>query len=102
MDRKALRRLMPSAVGAIFVLAAEKYGEEQPRLFLDRFERGEGLTKGDPVYELRERLISNASRLARLDTVVLFAITVKAVNAFVHNRQVGLLRWTPNETFPTI
>jgi hypothetical protein len=97
-----IKALLVSASQAVMVLAAEKYGQEIPDSFLDAFMSGEGLRKGDPVFELRERLIQNASRVAKLNTNTVVAITIKAVRAYATQRTIGVLRWSPNEEWPSI
>ena len=96
------RSLIPAAAISVLVLAAERYGQALADDFLTSFKSGEGLKKGDPVYELRERLIANSSRVAKLTTQTIVAITIKAVRAYVAQRTVGILRWTSNEEWPTL
>ena len=99
---KGIRGLLPSACGAVFVLGAEKYGMDLMKSFLSDFLSGENLKKGDPVYELRERMIASKSKIARLNTEVAVAMTIKAVSAFVTGRPIFLLRWSPTQQFPVL
>lgn len=101
-SEKGIRSLLASATGAVMVLAAEKYGQDVVDSFLDQFSLGESLKKGDPVYELRERMIQNASRVAKLTTASIVAITIKAMRAYAAQKTIGLLRWSPNEEWPEI
>lgn len=98
----AIKALLPSACGAVMTLAAEKYGQDVIDLFLSNFASGEGLKSGDPVFELRERMIQNRARVAKLQTPTVVALTIKAVRAYASQRQVGLLRWAPSEEWPTL
>jgi hypothetical protein len=99
---KGIRAFIPGAAISVLVLAAEKHGQALADDFLTSFKSGEGLKKGDPVYELRERLIANSSRVAKLTTATIVAITIKAVRAYAAQRTLGTLRWTPNEDWPTL
>lgn len=99
---KGTRSLLPSASQAVMVLAAEKYSQLIPDSFLDAFSSGEGLKKGDPVFELRERLIQNSARVAKLTTQTIVAITIKSLKAYATQRMVGVLRWSPNEEWPEL
>jgi hypothetical protein len=101
-SEKAIRSLMPSACHAVMTLAAEKYGQEMVDAFLDSFSSGENLKRTDPVYELRERLIANTSRVAKLGVETLVAISIKAVRAFATSKTVGVLRWSSNEEWPQL
>lgn len=87
---------------SVMVLASEKYGQQIVDDFMNAFGSGEGLKKADPVYELRERLIANSTRVAKLTLQTVVAITVKAVRAYAQSKTVGVLRWSPNEEFPEI
>jgi hypothetical protein len=99
---KGSKSLLPSASLAVLVLASHKYGLEIVNDFLDAFASGVGLKKGDPAYELRERMIANSCRVAKLNTQTIVAMTVKAVRAHCQSKIVGVLRWTPNEEFPQV
>ena len=82
-------------------MAAEKYGREIVDDFMVRFESGEALKKSDPVYELRERLISSKSRISRMHIDVVVAIAIKAVRAYAAGKTIGVLRWSPAEEWPS-
>ena len=73
-------------------------------IFIRRVIEGEGLSKGDPVYALREkmleeRLISKKTR----NTIRNFygaALVFKAWNAFRKDREVKQMRYLLSEPFP--
>jgi hypothetical protein len=96
------RAMSQSACVSVLVLAAEKHGTELIDAFMQRVVDGESLKKGDPEYQLRERFLNNRAKIARLGEIVLVALTIKAVCAFIEGRTVGLLRWSPNEEFPQL
>jgi hypothetical protein len=100
---QGLRKLLPSGSVGVFTMFAEKYGESVVSLFIDQLLSGEGLKKHDPVYELRERMISNRGAVAKLDAIVILALLIKALDNFIQNRSVNFLRWNPaKEPFPSI
>jgi hypothetical protein len=101
-SNSAIRSFLPAASGAVMTLAAEKYGQDVIDLFMSNFASGEGLKRGDPVFELRERMIQNRSRIAKLQTQTVVALTIKAIRAYALQRQVGVLRWSANEEWPTL
>lgn len=101
-SNRSIRGLLPSASGAAVVLAAEKYGQDIVENFLAEFSDGQGLKKGDPAYELRERMIQNSSRVAKLTTSTIVAITIKALRAYATNKTIGVLRWSTNEEWPEV
>lgn len=72
--------------------------------FFTRLGNGLGLTATDPVYHLRERLLSSkADRTKKLTPKYQMAIIIKAWNATREGRDVRTLRWdTERETFPKI
>lgn len=74
--------------------------------FFQQLESGLDLSKDDPVYHLRERLASNKGAKARLNSMEVLALIIKAWAAFRDGRSVRNLRWrsdgpTP-EPFPQI
>jgi hypothetical protein len=98
-----LRKFLLSAAVGVFTLFAEKYGESIVELFIDQLISGEGLKKRDPVFELRERMISNRGAVAKLDHIAQMALLIKSLDAFIHNKTVNFLRWNPKkEPFPSI
>jgi hypothetical protein len=100
---KTLRAILPSPAIAIFTVAAQKYGSSIVDLFMDQLASGEGLKKRNPVYELRERLFFNKKSTAKLKVEVTVAILIKAFNAFVHNKEIGVLHFKPGkDTYPQI
>ena len=101
-SRKGIRTWLPASAHAVMVLAAEKYGQEVPDSFLASFGSGESLRKGDPVFELRERMIQNKTKVAKLSQNSIVAITIKAVRAYATQRTIGVLRWTPTNEGPVV
>ena len=97
-----IKSLLPSGAQAVSVLAAEKYGEEIPDMFMYQFATGEDMKKGSPVYELRERLIRNQAATTKLTPTAKVAMTMKAMKAFAKGTQIHQLRYGLEEDWPTI
>lgn len=76
--------------------------KEKADEFFDLLESGLGLTKGSPVFLLRMRMEKQAVSKAKLPSLEVFALTVKAFNAFVRGEEMKALRWadSANEDFP--
>lgn len=63
---------------------------------------GERLTKRNPAYLVRERLIAIRAAQAKPSRVVVAAFVVKGWNAVRANKPLGVLKWAPDEQFPKI
>jgi hypothetical protein len=69
--------------------------------FFVRLNSGEGLSKGDPIYALRERLISERGKTQSYPTsLFVYSITVKSWNAYREGRTIGTLKWMAGEAVP--
>lgn len=79
---------------------------EDASAFFERLREGTGLTTGDPILVLRERLFANAAAKSRLTSNELAGIIIKAWNAYREGRRVKVLTWRSGgaspEPFPTI
>jgi hypothetical protein len=97
--------VIKSLGAALHTLFSEKHPRDT-NIFFDGLSRGEGLFKGDPVYMLRVRLLSNVRGKAKLPYPEVAALVIKAFNAHVKGRKVRHLRWTnigeTPEPFPEI
>lgn len=83
----------------------QQIDQEDSDFFFARLGDGQGLVKGDPIFELRRTLHeSNDKRKGARNETYLLAITVKAWNAYRNGETVGLYRWRPGgakpEAFP--
>ncbi len=73
---------------------------EDAEYFLARLGDGQGLVKGDPIYELRRTAKDARSVRGERSVTYLIAITIKAWNAYRDGNQVGLLRYRPGGANP--
>lgn len=94
--------------GALHYAFAEKSPDDADAFWM-RLADGSGLTTGDPLFALRERMISDATRGASVQgmgTRYRAAITIKAWNAWMNGDELKLLKWRPGganpEAFPAI
>lgn len=100
---KQLRGLLPAGTIAVFCLAAQFNSDELVADFVEKVETGLGIGKGNPAYELRERMIAGrASRSTSMRTQAAIAMTIKALNAYIEGKKIGLLRFGADEVFPVI
>lgn len=98
--------LMPTSVLSGFHYLGSLVCKETADRFLEDLISGAGLTTGDPVLLLRNRLIENKKSKARLVKTYIAALTIKAFNARLTGVPIKQLRWTTDgrntEEFPEI
>lgn len=91
----------PASVAAIHHLFAEKDAKAADEFF-DKLLIGDNLSKTDPVFLLRARLIANAGSVAKLPKRTVNAFLIKTWNAVRSGRKVNCLKWQDDEPFPTV
>jgi hypothetical protein len=95
-----LKRLCSlTALGALayFITEADK---DSAKAFLDALATGENLKRGDPRLTARNYFINARGRGARIHHRVQFALLIKAWNAWVEGRDIGVMRFVEGEEFP--
>lgn len=94
----------PSISGTVAALAIieKKHTEEEVRFFWDKVNTGTELTKNDPILLLRNRLLENNNTKAKLGQSLLTMLSIKAWNAFVSSKSLGVLRVMEGEICPEI
>jgi len=70
--------------------------------FMDKLGSGTGMSEGEPVYVLRERLMANGLAKAKLPRAILFAFIVKAWNSERAGQKLKILKFADGEQFPVI
>lgn len=93
--------LTSSWMAALHYLFSRK-DEDAATVFMERLRSGQGLKVGDPVYVLRERLVSNGISKAKLHSSHIGAFVVKAWNAERTGAEVRALRFGKDELFPHV
>lgn len=104
---KSSRRIMSTkAIAAFMYYAAGKIDYEKRDKFFEFLITGASMTEGHPVLLLRDRLLSNKTSKAKLPHYEIFAITIKAWNAFYAGKKMQNLRWISTgerqEPFPRL
>ena len=91
---------------ALHYVFAEKTTTEKADAFFEPLIKGTNLTEIDARTYLRNRLIIDKTSKARLLTIEVAALVIKAWNAFIEERAVKVLRWSSvgnnPEDFPVI
>lgn len=75
-------------------------GSDDAEFFFARLGDGQGLVKGDPIYELRKAADNSRSVKGERSERYLTAILIKAWNAYRDGAKVGLLRFRPGGAAP--
>lgn len=99
---KTVRSLLPAGALAVFYISSQKNGQELLDSFFDHFDTGTGINKTNPVYELRERMISVRGKISKLPIQNIVAMVIKSVNAYVMGEKIVLLRHGADEKMPEI
>lgn len=96
------RLCSPSLMVAVHYVAAKKSRKEADEFF-KKVGEGLGFTgKKDPAYKLHRRLIDSARSQEKLGRLQLTALVIKSWNAHRLGRDVGTLKFSPDETFPKV
>ncbi len=102
MEKAKLPR--PSLLVSLGYQLAKK-DESKAKLFFERLTTGEGIKKVDPIYVLRQRLISDRLSNTKMQRTTMAAILIKAWVAWNEGREVSTLRWISTgpsgEDFPS-
>ena len=96
-----LRHLIPTSIAAVAALFARVHGTACVEEFLEQVNDGAGLEPGSPALVLRERFIDRPRGHAFYPEMVM-AFCIKALNAHISGKKLGLLRMSANESFPEI
>lgn len=96
----------PTVYGCLYYKIAELDPDEADEFF-SLLQSGEGLSAKDPILLLRQYLLQSAVKTnVNPSPVWVAAVTIKAWNAWVEGREIGLLRFKSHgntaEKFPTI
>lgn len=99
---KMTRRLLPSAVYiGMRYLITQKHPVEAGQFF-ELFESGVGLTERSPIKALRDKLVIQQGKAAKLRPLDITAMAIKAWNLFLSGRTTVNLRYRAEEDFPAI
>lgn len=97
--------VIPGSQAAVlhYLLSTNGY-EAEVEEFLSRISDGASLPTGSPMLFLRDRMTADAKAKAKLPRYQIFALVIKAWNAFHRGESVKILRWSEGggEPFPQI
>ena len=97
------RRWANAGVIAVLVVGSQKHGFDRAHSFFQQLASGENLSAGDPALVLRERLIESAnSGTRKIPFRMRLAFSVKAWNASVAGKKIGVLKFIEGEDFPVV
>ena len=96
---KARKLVSPPLMAGVYYLLREKSFDDAEKFFYDLGE-GIGLTKTDPVYHLRERLIDNKSEGGPLNRWTIIGLMLKAWNKRRAGEELRYLKVGDGEGYP--
>ena len=102
--RKSSKFIAMGLGAGLHFLCAEK-DKSLADVFFTMLGSGERMGNGDPVYALRQRLLtfkSKEHRHVQIRPAMRVALTIKAWNAEREGRKMLTLRWNENEDYPEI
>jgi hypothetical protein len=96
--------LLPPSVLALAHYLFDDIAPEDAEFFFQRIQDGQGLLKGDPIYELRDALKRVRNERGHRAMAYVLALTVKAWNAYRIGEKINILTFKMGgkhpETFP--
>lgn len=94
--------MIPPGTLAFLMYVTYRSDFKKAKEFWDKVGTGEGLSKAEPAFVLRKKLIENLAASARLRPAALGALCVKAWNAHKAGEVIKQLKWIDGEKFPKI
>ena len=91
---------IPASIIGLCWWLFDQLSSEDTEFFFGRLADGQGLHKGDPVYELRRTTETSRAIRGQRSETFLTAIVIKAWNAYRDGAQVGLLIYRPGGSRP--
>jgi hypothetical protein len=83
-----------------WIFSLQKDSGTDVDFFMNRLADGQGLVKGDPVYELRRAAADSRNVRGQRSERYLTAILIKAWNAYREGSRIALLRYVPGGSRP--
>lgn len=93
------RRLLAPIIGAAMLHICNRKGGDNGLTFIRNVYIG---GSADAAFDLREKLIRNASSKAKLHREYIFALLIKAYRSFIQGTRPGVLRVSDGEAFPVL
>lgn len=101
---KHIKHWMPALHLAFLHYGAQKYGSgtlEQANEFAHKVATGDMVSARSGIALYRDRLLRNKEDVAKLHRDIRIALGIKAWNSFFEGTEVGVLRFTEAEKFPS-
>lgn len=96
-----MHKFVPSSLTGVCTLAGERHGFSRVAVFMQQVSDGVGLEKGDAAYVLRQRYLERrGGEQVTADTSIIY--NIKAMNAFLSNTPIKVLRAGAGEAFPEL
>jgi hypothetical protein len=95
------KRIFPSSMPGVLTIAALRHGDTFISEFANMCYVGANLSETNPAFHLRTRFI-NQNRGQRIEYRLAIAYFIKAINAYVLNKPMAILRMLDKEEFPTL
>jgi hypothetical protein len=96
-----LRTISKANLAGLYMIMS-KSNQEKCDFFFEKYGTGLDIHSKHPIYLLREKFIKHQGSKRKLDAREKIALFIKAWNAFMMNKEIGLLTFKMDETFPTI
>ena len=97
-----VRKLLPISMGASSHYLFHQKDSDMADAFFSKLTSGEGLSKGNPVYTLREELQNNRGQAAKLRPIVIVVYTRLAWNAMRVGKKLRKLDWDSKDGIPEV
>ena len=95
------RSIFTSSLIAVLAVTAQRHGDDVASAFLDQIDSGVGLESKSPALVLRDRFM-NRGVGRKFTSEHELALYIKAMNAHVAKRTLGMLRQGADDAFPTL
>lgn len=96
---KGVKKIISPSHAGFFKWLIIEDQKDMVDLMFDQISSGENLTKKDPVYHLRKRILE-VSRSATVPASCRWVFLVKTWNDLCQSRETPFLRWTESESIP--
>lgn len=90
-----------SGVAAMHYLCSQS-DRDAARVYFEALFSGEGLTKHDPAYRVREAFIANRAAMRKVSHGILCAYVIKGWNCYINGTPLKVLRQRPGDDFPAV
>ena len=103
-DYSNTKKMLGAGESAYFNWLMDEIDEDLSADFFEKFESGEGLVKGDPIFLLRNKLAFDSSFARNTNYVKIqkAAYLIKCWNSLRTGKEIKVLRHSDHESFPVL